>query len=143
VGDHDVCPSCGGESLEPALPGCARPLFNHPPVPKPEPVFPVHTIVVTKVAYDDPVFFMGIDPSEIEYGIGHGECTLRGEECIVESIVSDLGLHSAIFGVFDTENRLEVRDYQVRGWTSKYDVPSEPIEYDAGIELVDDEDDDG
>jgi hypothetical protein len=104
--------------------------------------FPVHTIVVTKVAYDDPVLFMGIEPSEIEYGIGHGECTLRGEECIVEGTVSELGLHAALFGVWDKDHRLEVRDYQVRGWTSKHDVPGEPIEYDAGIEEVDEEDDD-
>lgn len=29
MGDHDICPSCGGQSLEAALPGCAAPHSNH------------------------------------------------------------------------------------------------------------------
>lgn len=31
MGDHNVCPSCGGQSLEPALDGCAAPHHNHAP----------------------------------------------------------------------------------------------------------------
>lgn len=29
MGDHDVCPSCGGQSLDPALDGCATPTWSH------------------------------------------------------------------------------------------------------------------
>lgn len=35
MGDHDVCSSCGGQSLEPALAGCATPDWSHPPASEP------------------------------------------------------------------------------------------------------------
>lgn len=30
MGDHNICPSCGGQSLQAALPGCATPHWSHP-----------------------------------------------------------------------------------------------------------------
>jgi len=106
--------------------------------------FDVHTITVTRVSYEEP---HGNNLTELplcEYTIDHGACEQRGEECLVEEHVNELGLHAAMFGVWDTwsqNNRLQAgATYRVRGWTSKYDVPGEPIEYDAGIEEVEDED---
>ena len=103
--------------------------------------FPVHTITVTRVAYEEPRGNYLTEPPMCEYEIAHGICEVRGEECIVEGTVSELGLHAALFGVWDTwdqNNRLEAgRSYRVRGWVTKFDVPGEPVEYDAGIEEVD------
>jgi hypothetical protein len=98
--------------------------------------FPVHEIRVTKVAYDDPPTDLGIEPTTLKYRISHGTCERRGDECLVEDTITELGLHAALFGVFDTSNRLTVAHYWVRGWVSKHDVPGEAIEYDAGIEEV-------
>jgi hypothetical protein len=107
--------------------------------PKATASFPVHRIVVTK-ARPDPDFD---DGQELEFTIEHGECTQEDEACIVESTVRELGLRSALFGIWGEEvrPRVEVKTYKVRGWVSKYDIPGAPIEYDAGIEEVDDADD--
>jgi len=107
------------------------------------PRMPIHRIVVTRIVYDQPGDDFGIDPSELEYEIDHGACQARGEECIVEGIVGDLGLHAALFGVWDRgegENRIQERVYRVRGWVSKTPAtPNGPEEWDAGIELVDED----
>jgi hypothetical protein len=107
--------------------------------------FPVHTITVTKVSYETPRGVHLTEPPICEYEIDHGVCGVRGEECIVEGHVQELGLHAALYGVWDSwdqNNRLEAgRTYRVRGWVSKYDIPGEPIEWDAGIEEVDEDDD--
>jgi hypothetical protein len=105
--------------------------------------FPVHTITVTRISYEMPRGNFLTEPPVCEYTINHGVCELRGDECLVESQVQEMGLHAALFGVWDTWellNRIEVKDYQVRGWVSKFDVPGEPVEWDAGIEEVGDED---
>jgi hypothetical protein len=105
--------------------------------------FPVHTITVTRISYEMPRGNFLTEPPVCEYTIDHGVCELRGDECLVESQVQEMGLHAALFGVWDTWdqlNRIEVKDYQVQGWVSKFDVPGEPVEYDAGIEEVGDED---
>ena len=107
--------------------------------------FPTHTITVTKVSYEEPRGNYLTELPVCEYEIDHGVCEVRGEECIVEGNVQELGLHAALYGVWDTWdqlNRLEAgREYRVRGWVSKFDIPGEPIEYDAGIEEVDEDDD--
>jgi hypothetical protein len=111
------------------------------PEPEPEPSFPVHTITVTSVVYEEPspLDIFGIDPIE-EYVIDHGECELRGDECTVEGIVTDIGLHQSIFGVWDTTHRLETKAYRVRGWVGHSPAtPNGPEEWDAGIEEVDDD----
>jgi hypothetical protein len=107
----------------------------------PEPMA-VHTITVTRVEYEEPAAsdVFGIDPIECAYEIDHGECNLRDEECLVQSTITDLGLHAALFGVWDSEHRLEEKSYRVRGWTSTSPAtPNGPAEYDAGIEEVDDD----
>lgn len=106
--------------------------------------FPVHQIKVWRVRYDVPGDQFGIDPSELGYEIDHGTCEWRGEECLVESTVNDLGLHAAMFGVWskgENGERLEETVYRVRGWASMSpDTPNGPAEYDAGIEIVDADD---
>jgi hypothetical protein len=148
MGDHDVCPSCGGQSLSAALPGCATPFYSHPPEvdlfgpgPAGPPPMPIHTITVTHVAYDDPAEGFGIEPSDLGYEIEHGACPWRGDDCLVEEHVREMGLHQALFGVWDKgegDNRLVTeRVYRVRGWVSKTPAtPNGPEEYDAGIEQV-------
>jgi hypothetical protein len=107
---------------------------------EPGPGFPVHTITVIHVEYEEPVDRWSNEPEVLDYRIDHGECTQRAEECIVESIVTDIGVHAALFGVWDKDNRLTARDYRVQGWASVSPAtPNGPEEYDAGIEWVDDE----
>lgn len=110
--------------------------------PEPPHRMAVHEITVTHVAYDDPPTSLGIDPSELDYAIDHGECTWRSDDCLVEEYVREIGLHQAMFGVWDKDHRLEQgKVYRVRGWVSvSPDTPNGPAEYDAGIELVDDDD---
>ena len=113
------------------------------PLEEPDaPAFAVHTITVLQVEYEEPseADVFGIDPIDVQFQINHGHCDLRGIECIVEEIVGEIGLHQAMFGVWDKDHRLEVRDYRVRGWTSYSPAtPNGPEEYDAGIEEVDDD----
>jgi hypothetical protein len=99
------------------------------PPPARGPGFPDHVLTVEAVEDLD-----GFDSDQ--YTLDHGKCELRGDECIVESTVHELGLRAALNGVYSTDP-VELRTYRVRGWVSKYDVPGEPIEYDAGIEEVD------
>ena len=145
MGDHDICPSCGGQSLEAALTGCETPFYSHPLIevdlfgqdPIGPPPMPVHTITVTHDRLRRPAESFGIDPSDLGYEIDHGACNARGEECIVEGTVTELGLHQAVFGVWDKDNRLEAKTYRFRGWVSKSPAtPNGPEEWDAGIEEV-------
>jgi hypothetical protein len=114
-----------------------------------EPEMPVHRITVTRAEYephDEARSKLLVEWGECDYEIDHGACRARGDECIVESTVRELGMHGALYGVWDTweqGNRVTVGVYRVRGWVSKYDVPGEPIEYDAGIELVDEDEECG
>ena len=65
----------------------------------------------------------------------------RQHQALQPARVQQLGLHAALYGVWDSwdqNNRLEVGEYRVRGWVTKFDIPGEPIEYDAGVEEVDD-----
>lgn len=101
--------------------------------------FAVHAITVTSVSYDDPGDEYGIEPTECSFEIDHGKCTDRGDDCLVEQTVRELGLHAALFGVFDVDHRVEQRSYRVLGWVQKYDVPGEPVEYDAGISVLDED----
>jgi hypothetical protein len=115
-------------------------LFGHNPAGPPP--MPVHEVRVTRIAYDDPPSSIGIDPTELEYEIDHGTCDARGEECIVEGSIRELGMHQAMFGVWDKDNRLEAKTYRLRGWVSKSPAtPNGPEEWDAGIEPVEDDDD--
>ena len=115
--------------------------MSEPLILEPEgPGFPVHEIKVLRIEYDEPASQYGIDPTECEYEIDHMRCELRGEECIVEGIVTDIGLHQSLFGVWDTEHRLETKIYRVRGWASVSPAtPNGPEEYDAGIEEINDD----
>jgi hypothetical protein len=94
--------------------------------------YPIHTLVVEAVEDLD-----GLVETD-QYTLDHGTCELRGDECLVESTVRELGLRGAINGVW-SKDPVELRTYRVRGWVTKYDIPGAPIEYDAGIEEVGDD----
>jgi hypothetical protein len=105
---------------------------------EPGPGFPVHVLTVISVEYEEPLDKFSNYPTELDYRIDHGECQYRGEDCLVEAIVTDIGLHAALFGVWDVDNRLQPSDYRVQGWASTSPAtPNGPEEYDAGIEWLD------
>ena len=106
-------------------------IFKPEIVDRPSP-YRVHTLTVISVETEDG---SGTD----EYMIEHGSCELRGDECLVESTVQELGIRGALLGIWSKTETVELGTYRVRGWVQKYDVPGAPIEYDAGIEVVDDD----
>jgi hypothetical protein len=111
-------------------------------MPPPPPPMVVHVITVTRAEYREPRGNFLVEWGDCDYTIDHGACELRGDECIVESTVRELGMHGALYGVWDSwdqGNRVEPGEYRVRGWVEKFDVPGEPVEYDAGIEEVDED----
>jgi hypothetical protein len=111
-------------------------------LPPPPRRMDVHVITVTRAEYEEPRGNFVVEWIDFDYEIDHGVCELRGDDCIVESTVRELNLHAALFGVWDSwdqGNRIEVGQYRVRGWVEKFDVPGEPIEWDAGIELIDED----
>jgi len=89
----------------------------------------IHTVKILSVDETD------TDEYDVEYDIDHGNCTADPEECLISQTINDLGWQAAIFGVF-SKDQPQVGTFKVRGWESKYDVPGYPIEWDAGIELV-------
>jgi hypothetical protein len=97
--------------------------------------FALHEIVVIRAEVDPEAS----DGQEIEYHVVHGACPMIDDDCLVSSIVRDLGLRSALYGIWgaDTRPRIEVKTYVVRAWEQKYDIPGMPVEWDAGIEEVD------
>lgn len=104
-------------------------IFGVAPQPRPSP-HRVHLLTVVSVETEDGA---GTD----EYMLDHRDCELRGDECLVESTVQELGIRGALLGVWSKVETVELGAYKVRGWVQKYDVPGAPIEYDAGIEIVD------
>jgi hypothetical protein len=98
------------------------------PTPRPSP-YTEHLLTVIAVETEDG---SGTD----EYMLQHGTCEFRDDDCLVESTVRDLGLRGALNGVW-SKDPVALGSYRVRGWVQKYDVPGAPIEYDAGIEIVD------
>lgn len=101
-----------------------------------DPGFPVHVVRVLKATYLEGGTW--VHPEELECEVSHRGCEYRGYECIVEETISELGLHAAVYGSFHAgpERLKKGQVLYVQGWASTFDVPGEPIEYDAGIEVV-------
>jgi hypothetical protein len=98
------------------------------------PTYPVHVLSVKAVESLDGY-------GEDWYLLDHGTCEHRGEDCLVESMIRDLGIRGALLGVWSKVETVELRSYRVRGWVTKYPAtPNGPEEYDAGIEVVTDDD---
>jgi hypothetical protein len=110
------------------------------PEPNPAAEAPMHVLVVSGPISDD---------GEMEYDIVHpAECPAYpthwggiGHECLIGGEVEAVGTMEAV-GVerdFRTGNvaHYAAGEYRITGWTDRHDVPGYPIEYDSGIEFVD------
>lgn len=88
----------------------------------------IHTLTVTH-AYDE-----GEGYVEYEWVLDHGDCFI-GEDCAVSMDLHESSLEDALCGYAwgDGQTYPYRTTYYLVAWASRYDVPGEPIEYDAGL----------
>lgn len=88
----------------------------------------IHTLTVTG---------RGDMRDDVTYTLEHGDCA-EPDNCFIEQHLNELGVDTALCGVWGDET-VPVGSYQIIGWSSKYDVPGEPVEYDAGVDVLEPE----
>lgn len=109
-------------------------LFGPPPT-APDP-FPVHELAILR-AWE----CADTDEPEYDYALVHPPECGRGEwpadDCMLVLELSEGGLPSVLCGYSWRGDQAYpwLTTYYLRGWVSKFDVPGEPIEYDAGVHV--------
>ena len=68
------------------------------------------------------------------YDLTHDDCA-DAPDCFVAEQLNELGVDSALIGVWEKGIVDDGLTLTVDVWVDKYDVPGEPVEYDAGLEV--------